>query len=383
MMRDKEISLFDISEQALDWLLNSALPLWYDHGIDWDRGGFHECLEFDDLSCLKDYRRLRVLTRQIYVFSVGCRLGFNKGKKAVEHGLAFLLNQARLKTGGFANRFDLNGNIIDPKLDLYDLSFCLLALAYSYRLLEDDNLKAEAIALSQFIYEKMAHPSGGFLESIPETLPRRQNSHMHLFEATIEWRSLTDEKIFVTISDELIKIFFTKFFFSKTGYLLEFFEDNLTPLAGCEGKIVEPGHQFEWVWLLNRFEKVAGKSLAESNILYDFSRQYGLSGKDGFLFARILHDGRPQPGNVRLWPHTEWLKAELIYNKYAKSEPVLEAWLSITRFLDCPRKGLWFEHWNFENKHFIIEPVPATSLYHLTVAIDALKNTADSLSENQ
>lgn len=113
--------------------------------------------------------------------------------------------------------------------------FCLLALAYSYRLLEDENLKAEAIALSQFIYEKMTHPSGGFLESIPETLPRRQNSHMHLFEATIEWRSLTDEKIFVTISDELIKIFLQNSF-SKTGYLLEFFEDNLTPLAGCEEK---------------------------------------------------------------------------------------------------------------------------------------------------
>lgn len=137
------------------------------------------------------------------------------------------------------------------------------------------------------------------------------------------------------------------------------------------------------MWLLNRFEKVAGKSLAESNILYDFSRQYGLSGEDGFLYARILHDGRPQPGNVRLWPHTEWLKAELIYNKYAKSEPVLEAWLSIKRFLDCPRKGLWYENWNFENKQFIVESVPATSLYHLTLAIDALKNTADRLSVKQ
>lgn len=65
-------------------------------------------------------------------------------------------------------------------------------------------------------------PSGGFLESIPETLPRRQNSHMHLFEATIEWRSLTDEKIFVTISDELIKIFLQNSFFQKLGIYWSF-----------------------------------------------------------------------------------------------------------------------------------------------------------------
>ena len=369
----RQFTLPEISNEAVDWLNEQAFPLWYERGVDWDRGGFFECLDFNTLQCSKDFRRLRVVTRQIYVFSAAHRLGFKDGQRAVEHGISFLLNRAKLDGGGFANRFDLNGNIIDHKLDLYDLAFCLFALAHGYQTLNEPSLKREAVRLATFIHQKMLHPAGGFVESIPASFPRRQNPHMHLLEAAIEWLSISKDDVFLMISREILSLFYNKFYFSRVGCLLEFFDEDLIPPAGREHRVAEPGHQFEWFWLLKRFESVADEVLLDYQKLYDFGRNFGLCAEDGLLFAQVFEDGSPDAGHVRLWPHTEWLKAELLAIRAPQPTRVIEAWQAIKKFLDCPRKGLWFENWDREIRQFIVEPSPASSLYHLTLSIETLK----------
>jgi mannose-6-phosphate isomerase len=44
----------------------------------------------------------------------------------------------------------------------------------------------------------------------------------------------------------------------ETGSLREFFDGDWNPLASDEGRIVEPGHQFEWAWLLNGWASIIG-----------------------------------------------------------------------------------------------------------------------------
>ena len=375
---DQSPDISDVAGEAQSWLLEAAMPLWFERGVDWNGGGFHEHLTFNDLSCGADFKRLRVLARQIYVFSAASRLGFSEGRRAVEHGVDYLFSKARTAPGEFANRFDRRGSIIDQTLDLYDLSFCLFALAHAHQTLKETIFEREALSTAAFIYERMKHKSGGYIESIPASYPRRQNPHMHLLEAVLAWRAISDEQIFKEISDELVGLFFDKFYCARSGALLEFFDDQLNPPESEGDKLTEPGHHFEWVWLLDSFSQLSRQSLQDYAPLYHFAKYYGVSPSDGFLFAQLLTSGEARGGRVRLWPHAEWLKAELVTKGSERAERVFFAWRALSRFLDCPRPGLWFENYDLAARSFINEPAPASSLYHITLAIETLSAHANA-----
>lgn len=365
----------DISQQANQWLIKHALPLWYDKGVDWKGGGYFEALSMNDLSCASDFKRLRVLTRQIYVFSTACKLGETYCKSALMGGLDFLLDRARINSGGFASRFSLKGEVIDARIDLYDLSFCLFAFAHSYRVLGDTRLKDEASSLVFFIVDHLRHPSGGFLEGIPTSNPRRQNPHMHLLEALIEWRLLSNDSIFIEISDEIVELFFRKFYFSNSGVLIEYFDDKLQPLSGQLGEITEPGHHFEWIWLLKRYAAMNCNELPPYSKLYKFAHLYGVCPQQGLLKGEVSVSGETVTRRVRLWPHTEWLKAELVQDdKNDIAQRSMRAWCALNTFLDCPQPGLWYETFDYESGVFLQEASPASSLYHIVLAIESLND---------
>jgi mannose-6-phosphate isomerase len=77
------------------------------------------------------------------------------------------------------------------------------------------------------------------------------------------------------------------------------------------------------------------------------------------------------PG-ARLWPQTEHLKAALILGE---REAALQAAGSLTRYLDTPARGVWRERMRPDGG-FVEEPAPATSLYHLYLAIRELTRFA-------
>ena len=60
------------------------------------------------------------------------------------------------------------------------------------------------------------------------------------------------------------------------GTLGEFFDDRLHPAAAEAGTHVEPGHHYEWVWLLEQYARLLGGDVAEeSHRLYRFAEAYG------------------------------------------------------------------------------------------------------------
>ena len=75
---------------------------------------------------------------------------------------------------------------IDQTRDLYDHAFVLLAYAHAAGVLDDAWIgRAMRVACSTYIAAEFPHPEGGFRESVPDQLPRRQNPHMHLLEALL------------------------------------------------------------------------------------------------------------------------------------------------------------------------------------------------------
>jgi mannose-6-phosphate isomerase len=351
-----------------DWLLHRALPLWLRHGIDRTAGGFHEALAPDGYACDASFRRLRVVTRQIYVFSAAHRAGLAGADEAVALGLEFLARYAALPEGGYAWRFNLSNEPTDTTRDLYDHAFVLLALAAATAVLPVESLRPRALALLNFIESAFAHPAGGYLESLPPALPRRQNPHMHLLEALLAADEAFGDAVFAQRAASLLGLFLNRLVDADTGALPELFDDALRPNVQDGVFATEPGHHCEWAWLLHRAACLPGadaRMAAVSARLIAFVDRHGAHAATGDLVDQVDSDGTQALRSARLWPQAERLKAAYLRGDTtpagrARAVSGLAAWLH--------PDGLWWERRDAAGG-FLPGPAPASSLYHLTCGI--------------
>jgi mannose/cellobiose epimerase-like protein (N-acyl-D-glucosamine 2-epimerase family) len=72
------------------------------------------------------------------------------------------------------------------------------------------------------------------------------------------------------MADEIVDLAISRFIGPDTGALREFFNEAWTGPPKGENHLVEPGHQFEWAWLLvrHRGARSAPASLAAARRLY-------------------------------------------------------------------------------------------------------------------
>jgi mannose-6-phosphate isomerase len=359
------------AQAGLRWLTDHAWPLWLEHGVDWQRGAFHEHLDAASLQCTAPFRRLRVAARQTYVFSKAARHSLPRAKEAVALGLDFLRGPARLADGGFAWRFDLDNRPIDLTRDLYDHAFVLLAFSAAAEVVGAERVHADAVALLDHIGARFVHPAGGYRDSIPDTQPRRQNPHMHLFEALLAASDAFGSERFFNCASDLAHLFVARFFQAKEGALPECFDEALAPCRDAGRFAAEPGHHYEWIWLLHRYETAAAvmgvpidpalRSAADS--LFEFAERHGVNPSSGLVANGLWSDGTVSDGGSRLWPQTERLKA-VAWRRPDRVPGAIEA---LKRHFVGVRAGLWIERMDASGQT-IMEPAPATSLYHLTAA---------------
>jgi mannose/cellobiose epimerase-like protein (N-acyl-D-glucosamine 2-epimerase family) len=234
-------------------------------------------------------------------------------------------------------------------------------------------LRAEARALDAYLHDVFLHPEGGYGESLPPSLPRRHNPHMHLLEACLAASEAFGDEPYLDRADNLVDLFLTRMFQQAEGALPEYFDDALVPHREAGRFVVEPGHHSEWVWLLDwhaRRRAEAGRpawpeAAAVMRALAVFVDRHGLHPETGGLIDEVWSDGTPRALGQRLWPQAERLKAAFLrpdrsgVGKRAALDG-LAAWLR--------PDGLWHER-RTEDGHFLPGPSAATSLYHLTSAI--------------
>ena len=353
------------------WLKDAAWPLWLARGVDWERGGFYEALDLQTHRCAAPFRRLRVAARQIFVFSKAHEAGLAGAADAVRLGLGFLERHAVQTDGGYAWRFDLDHRPINTRRDLYDHAFVLLALSAATAVVGEDALRQTAVSLAAWLRDAFRHPAGGFLESLPPTLPRRQNPHMHLLEALLAANAAFGCAPFATMAQGVLDLFGERLFNQEAAALPEYFDDALLPETARGIFRVEPGHHCEWAWLLHAAEMQGLTVPAVTEPLLAFVDSHGL-GMHGALVDELGSDGRVLAAGARLWPQTERLRAETLHKgvgsaRVAACSDVLRAYLR--------PDGLWHERRGATGV-FSQEPAPASSLYHLTGAILALQASA-------
>lgn len=365
------------------WLVNQALPVWTADGIDSDKGTCYEAIALDSSQGQSTPCRARVVPRQIYSFLEGERLGWNGPAIRIASDLHDWFKGAYLlKEGYFAAAVDAHGKVSDPTFDLYNQAFALFGFANVALAIPEQREEAIASAnrLLDLLQQSYRHPEAGFLESTDGRLPLRSNPHMHLFEACLAWESVSEDPVWSNIADEIAELALTRFIDPVSGGLREFFDLEWKPFPGEDGRIMEPGHQFEWAWLLARWGRLRNDAgaLIAARRLYDIGWTYGIDESRGAAFMALNDDFTVKDPLARLWAQTEWLKAAIALTElssgperdaYASDIPDAVAALKI--YLKDVPKGLWRDKLSPDGT-FVEEQAPASSLYHIVCAISEL-----------
>jgi mannose-6-phosphate isomerase len=370
----KTMQLVAAIDRLDSWYKASVLPLWARTNIAAD-GLFYEALDHAAAPITGRPRRVRVQSRQIHTFTMAARAGqLPAGETIAQTAFAKFVTACCPDHGlrGCAHLIADRTEILDATRDLYDQAFLLLACAA--RIAAGDAAAASlADRTLRFLNDELASPHGGYFENDKGSLPRRQNPHMHLFEALLALYEATGKSEFLERARAIESLAMTRFIDRKAGIVREFFAQDWT-LDAVRGDTIEPGHMMEWAHLLNRFQTLTGEDRrADIVMLYRSAKKFALPGGDGFLPTCCALNAASGSSRRRLWPQTEHLRAAFAIGGEGDDDAVrLIAGLFRTYF-NQRVDGLWCDEYDGDGAP-VAADVPASMLYHVHEAVaDAVR----------
>lgn len=372
-------------DYARAWATEAALPLWADTGFDRQRGLFHERLDFERRPIILPASRLMVQARQIATFSRASLKGWHKG--ADEAVVTCLANVERLYHRGDGHpgwifSIDADGRPASRVRDLYAHAFIVYALAWSHRLTGDPHAIRLADETLAEIDVVLAAPHGGFLDAAPSTDPtRRQNPHMHLLEAVLALYETTGRARDFARADALVKLALERMIDPESGALLEDFAPDWKPLLPRGENRVEPGHQFEWYWLLGEYRRLGGivpESVTDRLLM--FGLDHGLDQSTGLIVDAVTDTGSVMIPSFRSWPHAEGVKALVTATREGQpgaAEMADHLMASLLTFAPDSLEGGWMDRIEADGTP-LVDHMPASTLYHVMGALFEAEDAANS-----
>ncbi|WP_300527180.1 AGE family epimerase/isomerase [Maricaulis sp.] len=366
----------DGPSRLTEWGLKTCLPFWLDTGWDTVHGGFFECLDLDGRGIAEGRRRVRVQARQIYVQARCALSGFPANLDLARDGYELLRRRAFEQGGmpGWAHALDPRGEVIDERRDLYDHAFILLAQASLYRASGDRRYLADAQQLLAFLDARMKADGPGFIEAIGgPALPRRQNPHMHLFEALLALYEADPADETRQRLDALMALAQDVFIDRKAGVLREFFDSDWSAYPGDQGDTVEPGHLSEWVWLLAEYDRLCDDDHSTiGDSLFETARQHGVVARTGLMCAAMNSSWVHTDTSSRSWMQTERIRAAAVQVRLARPGAREELDIACARLfehhLDAAIPGGWIDQVDGDGAP-LSGKIPASTLYHVLGAI--------------
>jgi mannose-6-phosphate isomerase len=390
MIADSQIvsrgKLAALRSRLVEWLRDAAYPLWSRHGIDARSGGFFETLAQNGTAPSQP-RRARVHPRQIYAFAQAAAFGWRGDVRGiVSRGIDYFTAHYLRPDGLFRTLVGADGVPLDEQALLYDQAFALLGYAAAAAALDQGReFERRALDLRHAIEARLGGAEGadGALRSADAAHGAYEsNPHMHLLEACMIWSETGNDLGWADWVRDLAELARARFIRAESGALGEAYSPSWQPAPGLIGRIIEPGHQFEWAWLLLRREHLPANlpvSLTVSPLrqaalrLIDVGETYGVH--RNVAVNALLDDLTIQDPRARLWPQTERLKASLVAARITGESRywsmAYDAGKSLLPYLSTATPGLWFDV-QMPNGELEGTLVPASTLYHLVGAIAAL-----------
>lgn len=382
----------DLIAKSENWLRHDVIPLWSEQGIDHQTGGFFEALSPDGKP-LPLPRRALVQSRQIYSFLTAAKLNLLDPKKAnqiVTNGVDYLIKNYFQNGGACIHAITPEGLPQNSDLDLYTQAFALFALGCGFEVSKNPTYKTQALKLLNYLNSNRKAPGGGYTEIKNSTVYFQSNPHMHLFEAALTWLQVDPCQEWKTLASDLFTLSKTKFIDEETKTLCEHFNEGWIKHRSTEANnafIFEPGHHYEWSWLMAWFDDLTGsnsKSLRHS--IYTTADKYGLT-KNNLAVDEVYSDFKIKKQSSRFWPQCERIKAAVKLGlesptaeqpQFAKSAD--EALTALFGYFNLPVKGLW-QDMLLENGIFSKQDPKASSLYHIINAMFEYKTIRPKLSD--
>ena len=363
-----------LRDRLTRWLTQCAYPHWAHYGIDPRDGGFFEALSQRGRG-LGTPRRARIHPRQIHAFAQARRFGWRgDAVQIVRRGIDYFTRCYRRPDGLFRTLVDADGMPLDERALLYDQAFALLGYAgASVTLTAPAMFECRALELRAVIQSRLGAGDGGFYSSEGAGERRESNPHMHLLEACLIWTQVGRDGGWRVWAEDLIELALSRFIERDSGALREFFSPSWGPAPGVDGRVMEPGHQFEWAFLLLKSPWANSESVKRTALRLIAAGERGV--RNGVAVNSMLDDLTVHDPNARLWPQTERLKAALLAARVT-GEPcygsmAFAAASSLLHYLETPVSGLWFDLM-LPDGRVVDSPAPASTLYHLVEAIAAL-----------
>ncbi len=357
------------------WLFSTVLPHWQRFSLNAQNGVPVECLDMRGLPLIDVPRRGRVMPRQLFSFARALRLGFlhddpaqrESLRKTLAAGLNTLRNRAFSPDKGFPSQIDENGTGAAYDAVLYDHAFIALAGA-ELDALGIDGGRQLADTAFELIETQFRDPNTGGYHSVANTPgPKLANPHMHLLEASLLDLAVTlkndgDANASKNRVANLTDLALTHFIDSETGFIAE----KCGPAFDTvDDNWVEPGHCFEWAYLLLH----AGEALGNQNVRQAartlFETSETLVEADGLVVDQL----GATPPTYRLWPQLERLRCLATFNA-PDAIPALLQTIQRHYLSKGPEAG-WVDKLDAQ-KNPLGDRVPASMLYHLMTAIPVI-----------
>jgi mannose-6-phosphate isomerase len=306
------------------------------------------------------------------------RLGFQpeEVRSRLRAARDHLLRSYSLSSGAFLHALGADGSVLDTRPDLYGQAFVLFGLAHAYGAEQDEAVKVRAKELLAYLQRERRLPEGGYSELGSEGILRESNPHMHLFEAALAWMSVDGDGAWRLLADELFTLCREKFIDPDTGLLVEHFGPGWRPLREGGRFVAEPGHHFEWCWLMEWYGRLTGKEVrACSGRLFALAERHGVSPQRGIIYDEVWSDFSPKKRSSRYWPHCERVKAALRLGEAAAADQALA---QLFLFLDTPVPGLCYDHREADGT-MAEQPPKSSFLYHVVNALDEYLSLRETL----
>ena len=344
------------------------VPLWQGPGWNADMALPYEALDAEHQPLPPQRYRAMACARQLYLFSslIGQLPAAEERAAALFRSLQQHFHDA--EHGGWFYSIDAQGAPLDQRKDLYTHAFILFACAHYWDKVREPLVESVLNAALQVIAQRFATDDGLYEASLERDWSSLnsgplQNPLMHLAEAFLATLSVRED---AAAEDALLKLCTAmqeQFVDPQTRVLME------KPLGAVDNWF-EPGHQFEWYFLLESSPLLRGSQLHESlDRAFALTERLGVDEHSGAVLAMLdLQDGgSAKDSTQRIWAQAEYLRA-LTLRPHSEA-PVLRQLQALQqRFLHV---GGWFECRD-EAGEVSRKDMPSTTPYHLATCYRGL-----------
>lgn len=298
------------------------VPGWWALARDAARGGVFERLDLGGKAAPEEPKTTLCQARVVFTLAhLHLATGEPRLLDKAQEVYGFFDAHLRDARGGYRLSAEADGRPREDALSrtrrAYDQSFALLALVTLRRADPAAVDKARIDSLWDFI-ETLTEPATGALfedDAMAQTGARpgdvrAQNPQMHMLEALLQAYEMTGAAVWLDRAARYIELARSRLIDPETGAVREFVAHDLGALGGEAGARREPGHQYEWAWLLRRFVELGGDAevLADADRMTAFAETFGVrcgGPMSGVPFDALDAAGRVTDDAHLLWPATE------------------------------------------------------------------------------